>query len=158
MTSVNPWAIRDVHDGAAGWISGRIIGAPPLVAPYSKRPCFCFRAFVEGKGDTRECVEELMISDGSGRAIVELGRATIQVELDQISQGPSKKTRDGRTIEGRIRREGILGPDERIAVHGLCNWEMDPRPEQSVLYRDPAPRRLRVTGGPRIQLWVTEKL
>ncbi|HUQ08077.1 MAG TPA: hypothetical protein VM261_36530 [Kofleriaceae bacterium] len=158
MTRLNPWTIREVNDNAVGWISGRIIGAPPLVAPYSKRPCFCYRAFVEGTGDSRESVDELMIADDTGRAIIELAGATIQVELDHTSQGPSTKTRDGRTIEGPVRREGILGPDELIAVHGACRWEMDPRPEQTVLYRDPAPRRLRVTGGPRIQLWVTERL
>lgn len=158
MSSLNPWSIRDVSDTAVGWISGRIIGPPPLVAPHSKRPCFAYRAYVEGRGDVREQVEELMISDGTGRAIIEMAGATIQVEIDHTSKGPDTRTRDGRTIPGPVLREGILGPDELIAVHGACRWEMDPRPEQSVLYRELAPRRLRVTGGPRIQLWVTERL
>jgi hypothetical protein len=158
MTRLNPWKIRDVNDNAVGWISGRIVGPPPLVAPYSRRPCFSYRAFVEGKGDTRKSIDELMITDDTGNAIIEMAGATIQVDLDHTSTPPPRKTRDGRTIEGPIRREGILGPDELIAVHGACRWELDPRPEGSRLYRDPAPRRLRVTGGPRIQLWVTEKL
>lgn len=150
---LNPWRIADVGDGAIGWIQGRIVGDPTLVGPCSKRPCFYFSMLEEGKPARNEAARELAIEDDSGRAIVELAGATIQVEYDYEIR---HKRKDG---EGPLHREGILGPGEVIAVHGHCRWELDQSPTARYgLYRDPLPRLLRVTSTSDIRIWITERL
>jgi hypothetical protein len=150
---LHPWRIRDVHDGAIGWIQGRLVGEPTLSGPCSKRPCFYYSMLEEDKPAKNRSVSELEIEDDSGRAIIELAGATIQVNYDYEIRHEKK---DGST--GPLHREGILGPGELIAVHGHCRWERDPSPQRYGLYRDPLPQRLRVTGTSRIQIWVTERL
>ena len=153
---LHPWRIRDVGDGNAGWVQGRLVGEPPLVAPFSKRPCFYYSALVEGAGGSTKGADELMIDDDTGRAIVELAGAVVQVEFDHTEEGPQRISVDGRYIPGARIREGILAPGEVIAVHGHCSWERDPSPAQYGLYRDPLPQRLRITATTRVKLWVTE--
>lgn len=155
---LHPWRIANVGDGNTGWIQGRIVGEPPLVAPYSKRPCFYYSAMVEGRGGSTKGADELTLEDESGRAIVELAGAIIQVDFDYAAAGPERQTLDGRFVPGPLMREGILAPGEAVAVHGTCRWERDPSPVRYGLYREALPQRLRVRGTSRVQIWVTEKL
>ncbi len=134
--SFNPWRIRDVGDGNTGWVQGRLVGDPPLVAPISKRRCFHYNAFVADKVATAT-VDELTIEDETGRALVVMAGAVIQLDFDHG-------------------REGILGPGELIAAYGTCRWERDPAPTRHGLYRDGPPQRLRITGTSRVRLWVSE--
>ena len=76
-------------------------GTPTLVAPYSKRPCFYYSALEEDKGAWNQGDEELFIEDETGRAIVELAGATVQVDYDHEAHGLP------------LKREGILAPDCR---------------------------------------------
>jgi hypothetical protein len=157
---LHPWRILDVQDGAVGWIQGRLVGEPPLIAPLSKRACFYYSLLEEGKGARNTAADELVIDDGSGHAIIELAGATIQVNYDfENNERLGVDPRTNVVLLGALRREGVLAPDEVVAVHGHCNWELDPSPNARYgLYRDPLPRRLRITGTSHIQIWVTERL
>lgn len=139
-------------------MQGTVVGQPPLVAPYSKRTCSYFSAIDEDTGGTKGCADETMIEDQTGRAIVVLAGATIQVDFDHESWGAVTIDDTLGTESAPKRREGILAPGEVVAVYGFCQWERDPSPERYGLYRDMVPQRLRITGTSRVKIWVTEKL
>jgi hypothetical protein len=139
--SFNARPIKDVLDDETLWIQGRIVGAPPLVSPLTKRPCFYY-GYYDGTAGHTKGAPELTIEDDTGIAIVVMTPAAI-IQLDYDVE------RDGH-------REGILGPGELIAVHGRFTWERDPDTNRLRLYRDPVPMRLRVTASRTQRLWISE--
>ncbi len=152
----NAWPIHDVGDGNIGWIQGRIVGPPPLVAPLSHRPCFYYSRLVPDQADESRRADELMIEDDTGTAVVVLAGAMVQLEYDvekQVAADPAALIPHWVT-----HREGILGPGETIAVYGHCRWERDPDISRSRLYRDPVPMRLRVTQTRNVRVWLSEDI
>jgi hypothetical protein len=137
----NAWPIRDVGDGNIGWIQGRIVGTPTLIAPLSKRPCFYYSHLVPDRGEVTAGVDELVLEDDTGTAIVVLAGARVQIDYDHDAIGGS---------------EGILGPGELVAAYGHCQWERDPDHNRARLYREPLPMRLRVTRTRNLRVWVSE--
>ena len=78
----NAWPIHDVGEGNVGWIQGRIVGAPPLVAPLSRRPCFFYSVLAPERADQTARPDELMLEDETGVAVVVLAGAMVQLDYD----------------------------------------------------------------------------
>lgn len=155
--SFNAWPIKDVRDGSVGWVQGRVVGTPPLVAPLSKRPCFHHARIVDGVAAESATADELTIDDGTGIAIVVMKGAVIQLDHDHEQRVfTAAAPWAGAERPDVLHREGILGPGELVAVYGTCHWERDPDPSRARLYRDPLPMRLRVTSTARVRVWISE--
>ncbi len=156
-------AIAEAASGELVKIVGRLeVEAAPLTAPFSGRACAHYEAGVDvgHKAGFRRRVEEarstsFVISDGSGRALVETDRLLVEVVLDHLWSSSEldaetrfdlerflfQAGRKGRRLladPSRLRYvEGALEHGEVVTVVGLATWGRRAAP--GVGYRDTSP-------------------
>ena len=178
-------SIAAAGEGQATCVVGTLVGALPLIAPFTGRPCVYWTAEIEERvGNAFETWRNVVpretsartactIEDGSGRAIVELDGAEIAIDrsgglrvqdigADMTTAREWLQRRGlaerGLFIKRRYRFiEGALTADDPIAVVGVGVHEpdRDGRPRERG-YRDGPPTRLRLASTARHPLFVTD--
>lgn len=158
----SPYKLVDVPDGWVGWLRGRIVANPPLVAPLSGRACAYYHLMAKDDDDhaavgVEASTTPIVIDDGTARAVVEPDAAFVHVVYDVL-----ERVRDGALltrlgVEGPyLLREGVLEPGQWISIHGQCTRDVDRDPRRVSDYRSGPPTLLRIGRGARVQLWVSE--
>jgi hypothetical protein len=157
-------AIKDAPSGRVVTMKGRALGHhESATAPLSGRQCLAWTVSVEELVATPRTNEwtviledsdgvDFRLEDGSGRALVRLEEARLELTEDEhldtdsyddrFAMGPFLDARDQRLtgVLGLPRRlrlhEAVLSSGDEVVVRGAGVWEMDP---------DPAPVSVRGT-------------
>ena len=157
-----PYRLADVPDGWTGWIRGRVTGEASLVAPLSRRRCVYYRLLAKAEEDLaaigqRAAGTTLLLDDGSGRAIVDVTGAYIQLVYDVVDMvRDSDLLRSVGVRRPYLLREGVLEVGQELVVHGRCMRDVDRDPRRMRDYRSNPETLVRVLGAGHVRLWVTE--
>jgi len=185
LRKVKAIPIAQVKDGAAAKVVGKLgcLGVP-LRAPLTGRPCAYYEVVVEehrrrGKHShwvtvihERNLVD-FLLRDQSGKALVKIATAQVALVMDaHFKSGTFNDAHPaleaylashGQKSEGWLfnrnlrYREGVLEPEESVAVCGQARWEPDPEPDPGMAtgYRE-SPMRLLLGPAPEIGLLVSD--
>jgi hypothetical protein len=184
LRNATSFAIGELREGQAGRVIGDAFPfGETLQAPLTGRACIYFIATVEQYVGNRtvtgwkEIVKEergvpFVLTDGTGRAIVDPTGAEIALDFDNRStpgtfDDPSpaeeafiarhKKQRRGLVFNKKLRyREAVIHVGERVAVLGEGIREPDPEAAPAGDYRGEPPTRLRLTSTPRFPLVISD--
>jgi hypothetical protein len=118
--------IRDAAEGATVKLAGTArLAHDVLAAPFTGRPCSCYaieqvrRASVDYGPESRGAAEQarsFFVEDETGKALVEVGRATTIV---------SKMRVVGELRHGWQQLEWALAEGDTVTVSGRARWEND---------------------------------
>jgi len=134
---------------------GRVMApAEPIEAPLTVDTCACWHTLSSHTGENWS-TEDLVIEDASGRALLRLGHA--DVDLDgapesrvQLPKSAGKKDTTKRSQIVTLKQR-LLRPGDQVVVAGrVLGHEIDPLPDVGRLrtgFRE-APRLLVLGGGP----------
>jgi len=174
-------SIADAPEGEVVRLDGTVVPGETVAAPLTGRRCVYYVAIVEedtGDDDWHECAREtggvsFAIDDGTGRAIVDLTDARVDVDLDRETDSggldhPTAAERDflrrhrvehtGRLFHKKLRyREGVFAVGERIAI--MCQPVREPERAAArgeAGYRDAPPTRLRIGGSSRYPILLSD--
>lgn len=174
--------VRQASSGDLVRIVGRVEYADePLVAPFSGRPCAHYEAAVEypmRSGTFRRTLVEsesrpFYVSDDSGRALVDMSRAIVEVVIDHYWEAQETDAETRFELERFLYRtgdrglshlrdsaalryaEGAIEQGETVSVVGMACF--DRASETGTGYRDGA-RRLTIEAPPRGALFVSDGL
>lgn len=169
-------SIREVPDDWVGWVRGRLIGDPSLVAPLSLRPCAYYKLVVERQHPPPDPSERIafqargqsfVIEDESGRALVDPDLALVEVDYDRqleidgrgrLPQSVVELLRRLDVVgEAVIVKEGVLAIGEVVAVHGRMVREADDDVGQAASPGGGPPRRLRVRATGKDRVFISER-
>ncbi len=174
-------AIADAGEGRVTCVVGELVDDQLLTAPITGRRCAHWTVEVARDPDADHlqwliiavaAAPSLVIEDGTGRALVELGGADLVIDRDaglrvldvDAAMGAAhawlreNAWRGGATDAATYRvREGALGLEDPIAVVGMGVREPDlDAPRGPRLYRDGPPTRLHLSSTPTHRLFVTD--
>jgi hypothetical protein len=176
-------AIGAFPEGSPGRIVGAVAPGETIEAPLSGRRCVYFEVIVEEKAGGknkhwRRRVREatgipFVVSDGTGRAIIDPAHARIALEDDAHSRSGVFDAATAREeaflarhgVESRgwllaktLRyQEAVIEVDEQVAVAGLAVREPDPDAGAGEGYRGAPPTRIRMNGTPAFPLLVSDQ-
>ncbi|MCC6999903.1 MAG: hypothetical protein IT370_35210 [Deltaproteobacteria bacterium] len=131
-----------------------IAPAEPIEAPLTVDTCACWHTLSSHTGENW-CVEDLLIEDASGRALLRLGHADVDLVGAPESRVQLPRSTDKKDTTRRSQivtlRQRLLQPGDQVVVAGrVLGQEADLLPDVGRLrtgFRE-APRLLVLGGGP----------
>jgi hypothetical protein len=178
LRSAQTYRIADLHDGHPGRIVGLAqVYRDHVVAPLSGRRCLYYVATIEQSKYGTEVWTPLaseeggvpfVVSDASGRAIVDTTDATVVFDFDVQAITRTVDVLDDaqRSMLARQRidplhrtlryAEAVLSDGERVAVLGAGMREPDPETPPESAYRGNHPTRLRIANSSRYPLVISD--
>jgi hypothetical protein len=178
LRSAQTYPIVDVRDGQTSRIVGRAqVHRDRLVAPLSGRNCLYYVATIEQSKHGTDIWTPLaseergvpfVVTDATGRAIVDASHATVALEFDHecISRSVLELDAAQRAMLDRQRidplhrtlryLEAIIGEGEVVSVLGAGSREIDPDAPPESAYRGGHPTRLRLAGSRRYPLLISD--
>lgn len=185
LRSTERTLIVDAIEGTLVKISGRVkYAGEPMEAPLSGRTCAVWEVVVEEhRSSGRSSHWRSIISDYEAQHFIiedESGKALVKPVVPQLALEQDARYRSGTFMDAPPElerflasrghastgvfgfnksmryREGVLEEGERVAVYGVCRWELDPDPSTGgVGYRD-TPRRLVIESPSESRLLISD--
>lgn len=177
--------VAELREGVAARLVGTVGAQETLSAPLTGRVCVAYVVLVEERistGKSSRWVDRIReikgvtfsLDDGTGKAMVDAGRAKLLVEMDSTSRSGTFDdatpveaaflSRHGMNSQGWFFNktlrytEGVIEPGERVAVMGRGVREPDPDAARQVTgYRDALPTRVWLSGTAEQPMILTDK-
>lgn len=181
--------IKDLQEGVPARIVGKARALAPdkaLAAPLTNRPCVIYIATVDQRVHDHSSGKDMwqhlarheertpfLVDDASGKVVVEVDGAVIDVEFDRDEmirpqQCPPhiEKFVDHHRMPGAFRvswddgkvryREAIIGIEEFVAVLGIGIEEPDPDGVPDDAYRGTQKMRMRMASSKQVQVLISD--
>jgi hypothetical protein len=177
-------ALEALPEDTLGRVRGTVhpLDAPPLVAPYSGRPCVSWvvelvqHVVASGEDESRSDVARredgmpFILEHGGSRAIVDPKDAVVSLAFDHVADAEqlARENHDqNETIARYLRsrsarvhvseiREAVIAVGETITILGAGTREPDPSIRDEGTYRDGGNTRLRLTSSKKHPLYITD--
>ncbi len=171
--------IAELRDGEVARLIGTVSShVPPLAAPLTGRPCVYYIARLQTQSGakrswqtviTEERGVPFIITDDSGRAIIDPEGARVSLVTDRYTRNGTLEVNDGllTAFLARHVKSGVLVPpyryeeaaieeNELVAVLGSGVREPDPTATPTAAYRGESPTVLRLAGSRRHPLVISD--